>query len=382
MKKILLVHNTYRNTGGEDIAVKNEARFLKKHFNVEELYFENIINNPFSQFLYFFSNNNLKSKKIIQEKIQEFQPDVIYIHNTWFKASLSVIKESIRSNKKVILKLHNFRYFCTKSFFAKDHFRNENFCNACGLSKSSMGFYNKYFVDSVFKSIFMSIYGYSYFNWLKKGNFKIAILTNFHKNFLNSLGISNERLFVFPNFIKSQNNDSTKNKSNVLVYAGRISEEKGVENLINSFNSINSHDYKLKIIGEGPLKNSLKEKYSSEKVLFYDFMNNKKVLNEIKDAKGIVTATKLFEGQPTLLCEASSLGIPSVFPRTGGISEFFPQSYKYSFKQFDYDDLTVKLNDLIIDLNSLNIGNQNKIFIERHLGEDKLINKFKDMINS
>ena len=88
MKKILLVHNTYRNTGGEDIAVKNEARLLKKHFNVEELYFENTINNPFSQFLYFFSNNNLKSKKIIQKKIQEFQPDVIYIHNTWFKASL------------------------------------------------------------------------------------------------------------------------------------------------------------------------------------------------------------------------------------------------------------------------------------------------------
>ena len=131
-----------------------------------------------------------------------------------------------------------------------------------------MGFYNKYFVDSVFKSIFISIYGYSYFNWLKKGNFKIAILTNFHKNFLNSLGISNDRLFVFPNFIKSQKNDSTKNKSNVLVYAGRISEEKGVENLINSFNSINSHNYKLKIIGEGPLKNSLKEKYSSEKFYF------------------------------------------------------------------------------------------------------------------
>ena len=30
-------------------------------------------------------------------------------------------------------------------------------------------------------------------------------------------------------------------------------------------------------------------------------MNNKEVLDEIKDTKGIVTATKLFEGQPTLL---------------------------------------------------------------------------------
>ena len=29
MKKILLVHNKYRETGGEDIAVENELNFLK-----------------------------------------------------------------------------------------------------------------------------------------------------------------------------------------------------------------------------------------------------------------------------------------------------------------------------------------------------------------
>ena len=176
------------------------------------------------------------------------------------------------------------------------------------------------FTISILLILFLNLSSYLYMVihiliGLKKVIFKIAILTNFHKNFLNSLGISNDRLFVFPNFIKSQNNDSTKNKSNVLVYAGRISEEKGVENLIKSFNSINSHDYKLKIIGEGPLKNSLKEKYSSEKVLFYDFMNNKKVLNEIKDAKGIVTATKLFEGQPTFIMRSFFIRDPFCFSK-------------------------------------------------------------------
>ena len=73
---------------------------------------------------------------------------------------------------------------------------------------------------------------------------------------------------------------------------------------------------------------------------------------------------------------------PFCFSKNWWNIRIFSTTYKYSFKQFDYDDLTVKLNDLIIDLNSLNIGNQNKIFIKRHLGEDKLISKFKDMINS
>ena len=32
MKKILIVHNTYRLTGGEDIAVQNEIDLLKKSY--------------------------------------------------------------------------------------------------------------------------------------------------------------------------------------------------------------------------------------------------------------------------------------------------------------------------------------------------------------
>ena len=55
--------------------------------------------------------------------------------------------------------------------------------------------------------------------------------------------------YLFFQISSKSKNDSTKNKD-VLVYAGRISEEKGVENLIKSFNSINSHHYKLKIIGK------------------------------------------------------------------------------------------------------------------------------------
>ena len=35
MKKILIIHNTYRVTGGEDIAVENEIKLLKKSYEVK-----------------------------------------------------------------------------------------------------------------------------------------------------------------------------------------------------------------------------------------------------------------------------------------------------------------------------------------------------------
>ena len=63
----------------------------------------------------------------------------------------------------------------------------------------------------------------------------------------------------------------------------------------------------------------------------------------ISRSKAVVTATRLYEGQPTLLCEASKLGIPSVFPDTGGVLEFFPENYPLSYKKFDQADLINKL---------------------------------------
>ena len=95
----------------------------------------------------------------------------------------------------------------------------------------------------------------------------------------------------------------------------------------------------------------------------------------------MVSATRLFEGQPTLLCEASALGVPSIFPKTGGIEEFLPKNYKLSFKQFDYEDLKIKLkkleNEKLIEM----IGVENKEFIESILDEKKIINEFEFLLN-
>ncbi len=379
MKKILIIHNKYRNTGGEDIAVENEINFLKKYFIVDVLYFENKIDNPISQLFYFVINKNLNSNKILKKRLNQFNPDVIYIHNTWFKASVSVLEESIRSNAQVVLKIHNFRYFCTKTLTSQKHFNEKKFCDACGSSKQEIGFINKYFKESLIKSLLVIFYGKKYFTLLKDGNLKIAVLTKFHKNFMKNLGIPETKIEVFPNFIEHHNIISKNQSQNYLIYAGRISKEKGIESLINSFNEVNDKNYVLKIIGDGPIKENLVKLYSSKNILFYDYMENSKVIEEINNSVGIVTATNLFEGQPTLLCEASSMGVPSIFPNTGGISEFFPANYLLSFEQFNYKDLSEKIRKLIHDIDADKVGQENKNYINKYLNPEELIEKFNIM---
>ena len=41
MKKVLLIHNLYRNFGGEDSAINGEVDLLSQNYQVEKLLFNN-----------------------------------------------------------------------------------------------------------------------------------------------------------------------------------------------------------------------------------------------------------------------------------------------------------------------------------------------------
>tara|TARA_B100001057_G_scaffold501275_1_gene623010 strand:+ start:15148 stop:16293 length:1146 start_codon:yes stop_codon:yes gene_type:complete len=379
--KLLIIHNKYRNLGGEDIAVDNEVKFLEKHFEINTLYFSNNNNNLSSTITSLLLNRNHKLISILKKEINHFQPDYVYVHNTWFFISLGIFSYLKKNNIKTLVKLHNFRYDCTRTYFLKNHLRGKKFCNACGINKSKALIFNKYFEESFIKSFFMIKYGKKYFRIINDSFIKILVLTDFHKNYLIKLGIDKEKIFTFPNKIEEQNFQLNKIKDKYIVYAGRISEEKGVEDLIYSFKSSNLEKFKLKIVGDGPKYDYLKSKYSNESIEFLGLLSNHETLNLIYYSECVVTATKLLEGQPTLLCEASILGIPSIFPKTGGIAEFFPEDYKLSFNQFDYEDLTEKLNLLEDTKYLINVGNENKKYIEDYLNEKKLIADIESIVD-
>ena len=75
---------------------------------------------------------------------------------------------------------------------------------------------------------------------------------------------------------------------------------------------------------------------------------------------------KLYEGQPTLLCEASSLGIPSIYPNTKELQSSF-LTHHNSFKQYDYVDFQRKLKLIIDEELMKSEGEKNRVFISKLL---------------
>jgi len=303
------------------------------------------------------------------------------VHNTWFKASISIFKILEQQNIKTLLKLHNFRYFCTKSFYTKNHLKGKESCNACGLSRKELGIFNKYFQESFFKSLLVNNYGKKYFQIIKMKNLKILVLTKFHKLFMEELGITSEKIEILPNYLNVSSTKKNQKTKNYIVYAGRISKEKGVEEVIRAYKEASKENLQLKIIGDGPELESLKKKYNLNNVVFEGELENKEVLKIIQESKAVITGTKLYEGQPTLLCEASLMGIPSIFPRVGGISEFFPNDYKLSFEEFNYDDLKKKIEIIENTEKTDQEGAKAKDHIKKILDKEELFNKFEKVLS-
>ncbi len=379
MKKILIINTAYKEKGGEDTNIVDEINFLKDNYEVEYLEYKNSDNIKASDILAFFTSSNIKSNKILKSKINEFKPDLIYVHNTWYRANLGIFKILRDTNAKVFIKLHNFRFFCTRTLFASKHLKNSEFCHMCNLNKGK-SLFNKYFKDSYIKSIFVIIYGRRYFQILKGYGFNLLVMTEFQKNFLKSLEFNPKRIKIYKNPTLLNQQAHYKVNSGYLVYAGRVTEEKGISELLEAWRKSKVKNLTLKIIGDGELLKLHSLNIKNHNVEFLGELSHKKTLEIIKNSRGVLTATKMYEAQPRLLCEASISGVPSLFPEFGGMSEFFPKDYKFKFEQFNYEDLSEKIemfNDKrLLEETSESLINYSKILFDKETNQ----NSFEEVV--
>lgn len=346
MNKLLLLNTFYKEFGGENSNFYEEKLFLDKFFDLSVLTFNNAGKLNIFDMLGFFTNTNFFSNLKLKKTLKEINPDIVYVHNLWFKLNLGALKILAKKDITVLLKLHNFRFKCAESYFSQKHTVRNSFCSACNFE--GKGIFNKYYADSYLKSFLLIWHTKKFRKLIHRYDIKILCLTKYFSKLLIKEGFNSKNIFVLPNNIESNSTIEFSNNSNNYVYAGKVDKSKGVENLIKSWIKFNNKNYVLNIVGDGRDLENLKREYIAKNIIFHGYLPNKEVLNLIKNSRFVITATKMFEGQPKVLMEASKFGIPSIFPDFGGMREFFPENYSFSFEQFNYEslvDLLVKSTD-------------------------------------
>ena len=108
----------------------------------------------------------------------------------------------------------------------------------------------------------------------------------------------------------------------IILFIGRLEEEKNVEFIINSFNEIKHKNYKLVIVGKGSLENKLKimAKKNEAKILFMGEINNS-LIPELINAADVLILTSYFEGSPTVVKEALCSNVPVISTDVGDVKE-------------------------------------------------------------
>ena len=119
-------------------------------------------------------------------------------------------------------------------------------------------------------------------------------------------------IVVIPNFLRDIKEYQHERK-NQIITLGRCSYEKAQHFLLEAFSKINAPDWKLAIVGDGPLlqdlKNQSKQLNIAEKVEFYGFQ--KEVDFYLSQAK-IFGFTSIIEGYPNALIEGMANGLAAV----------------------------------------------------------------------
>lgn len=93
-----------------------------------------------------------------------------------------------------------------------------------------------------------------------------------------------------------------------FVTVGSLIPRKNVETIINAFNSLGD-DYHLTVVGEGPLKEQLKQQVIGSSIEFVGHLEN--VTSVLHEAHGFISASRA-EGLPNAVLEAMATDIPVI----------------------------------------------------------------------
>lgn len=255
--KILMINAFYppNTIGGAEVFLHQISKKLSENNEIEILTQDKKIEKELEQKIkvhrLIHAYENILFRDIYNPKIPNFnfeKYDIIHLHNI-HRFSLRIFKFLKSAKKPIVWTFHDYWLFCPRYNFlnGNNEICNEN-CMHCTkrIYKNVVYFLrNKYFENN-FKEIDKLI------------SFYIAP-SNFMKRKLLNFGIKQEKVILLHNGIdlKKWNFCKTEN-SNIILFIGRISEEKGLSYLINAIPLIlKEKNVILNIVGDGAEKEKM-----------------------------------------------------------------------------------------------------------------------------
>lgn len=253
------------------------------------------------------------------QKIGRF--DAWQIHNVFPVMSPSVYALAFKLGVPVVQYLHNYRMSCVNGFFL-NHGETCTSCIHGNFTKAALTgcWHDSRLVSGWMGAVMMRVRAMGVFE-------KVAgwiAISRPQKDLHVQMGIPAERIHVLPHFYEVDPSRSIAEPGRDVLFVGRLSKEKGVEQLLDAWKRTDRGEAKLVIAGDGPERAALENKIAAEKiggVEFLGFVAKEDQETLWKRAAFSVVPSIWQEPLGLVVLEAWERGRPVVVSDAGGLAD-------------------------------------------------------------
>lgn len=348
--RIILANKFYYRRGGDCIYMLNLEQLLKEHGHEVAVFamdYPENIDTPWKK--YFPSNmtglkplirpfGDSETKRKFTQLLDDFKPDVVHLNNIHTQLSPIIAEIAHKRGIRVVWTIHDLKLVCPRY----DCLQNgKKLCQECFTNKKAVLRHR-----CMKNSLAASIIAYREIEkWnrerLEKNTDVFICPSQFMADKMVEGGYHKEKIQVLCNFIDvNKCKHDSDERGDYYCYVGRITDAKGVLTLIKAASQL---PYKLKVIGDGPLEDSLKDS-ARDNIEFLGYQEWETIKKIEGNAKFTVLGSEIYENNPLSVIEAECLGTPVLGSRIGGIPELIEEGKTgMTFKPGDVEDLKDKI---------------------------------------
>ena len=345
--RVLLVHNYYQRSGGEDVVFRREAALLRSRGDyVAEYTVRNDTVATMSRLR--LAANTVWSRRSyheIRRLARRERIQLVHFHNTLPLISPAGYYAARAEGAAVVQTLHNYRLLCPKATF----FRNGSVCEDCigkiGFWPSVFhGCYRNSRSASAAVATMLSVHDRAG-TWTKAVDRYIA-LNSFARDKFVQGGLPAGKIHVKPNFMTRPKHPERlqQGEADYALFVGRLANEKGVGTLLAAWRHLDG-SLPLTIVGNGPLADLVAAAAAAHpEVRWLDWVREDEVAALMASAQFLVVPSQWYEGFPVVVVEAYANGLPIIASNLGGLTSLVtPRRTGLLFRPGDAKDLAEKV---------------------------------------
>ncbi len=316
-----------------------------------------------------------RAASAVTDLVERFKPDVAHLHIFYGQLSSSILPALKKLGVPTVMTVHEYRMLCPVSTLYTPRL---GVCERCATGDYRHAVVQRCNRGHVAASALSAVEAkvrdrwFSYLDYINRFLMVSRFCLQKHVQYRPEI---ESRSSVLQNFVEASEVIGQPDPvDRIVLYAGRLSPEKGLELLCEAFASLPPGAGRLEIAGAGPLEETLRRRFAQDPAIrFLGRLDAKELAQRMRRAWVTVAPSVWYENNPMAVLESMAQGTPVIGASIGGIPDIIAHGESgWFFTASSHQSLRSRLEEALgIDLERrLSMGQAAWLHVRTHNAPD------------